>query len=208
MENKEKEFINFGDYKEFFDGELTLNLELSYESGTAIIIASHDGFDSLDVVLKKGHRSVVIFDYSYELKLLKIEDSLRRSQIQVYRTPISHFAYVDMLDSTVSGVDDGEGKFEQVEIVELKQKLDYVEKQLTELAGLHKEELDYIKAAFQLLNKKLDGGTKTAWKQTAYSVAASIACTITPQYAEQIFTLSHSAFTHIANGVSLLSNKS
>jgi len=112
-----------------------------------------------------------------------------------------------MLDSTVSNIDDDEEKFEANEIVELKYKLDSVEQKLTDLVGLHKEELDYIKASFELLNKKLDSGTKTSWKQTAYSVAASIACTITPQYTDQIFTLSHSAFTHISDGVSLLSNK-
>ena len=208
MENKQKEYIYFEDYKEFFESKLILNLEYSNEVGTVGIVASHDGFDSQEIVLKKGHRNVVIFDYSYELKLLKIDKTSKRAEIQAYRTPISHFAYVDMLDSTVSNIDDGDEVFEVSEIDELKEKLDYLEKQLTDLVGLHKEEFDYIKASFELLKKKLDTGTKTSWKQTAYSVAASIACTVTPEHADQLFTLSHSAVSHISDAVSLLSNKS
>jgi len=208
LENKQKEFINFDDYKEFFESKLILNLEYANEAGTVSIVASHDGFDSQDMVLKKGHRDVVIFDYSYELKLLKINQGLNKAEIQVYRSPISHFSYVDMLDSTVSNIDDGDETFGTSEINELKERLDYLEKQLTGLAGLQKEEFDYIKASFDLLNKKLDNGTKTSWKQAAYSVAASIACTITPEHADQLFTLSHSAASHISNVVSLLSNKS
>ena len=206
MTIKEKESIYWGGYQEFFDDSLTIHLESDYQKNSAKITVGTDFYDSKEVELKLGHRAVVDFDKSYVIKLLESGSSM--AKFSVFEVPNKHDAYIKLFNNTISNIEDSEDEFTSSEISELKAQLKELTKKMTTLTDLHAEELDYIKASFELLNKKLDEGSKSGWKQAAYGIAASIACAISPEQAQQVISISHEAAGHISNAVTMLSSQS
>jgi hypothetical protein len=205
IKKKEKDDVFWGGYGEFLDDTLTINLNSENKSNPVSITVGHDFYDSKEIELKTGHRVVVEFDKSYAIKLLKTESAT--AKFSVLELPQTFDSYIKLFDNTISKVEDSDDSFSNPEILELRAQLQVLTEKMTKLTDLHEEELTYIKAALELLNKKLDEGSKSGWKQAAYGVAASIACAISPEQAQQVISISHEAAGHISNAVTMLSNK-
>lgn len=185
--------VRFDETATFFEGRLYIDVAYTHEQGVVNITAGFDGFDSQTTTLKRGQVYVFNFGILFELRLFKIDSY--SVNIQVGEKASSTISSV-LADSTIFDVSDSEEKFSPTEIRELKSRLDSMEHELHSMYKFTKEEAEFTRTAFELLNKKLDSSSKTSWRQTAYSVVTSVACTVAPQHFDQIANLYGTAKEH------------
>ena len=95
--------------------------------------------------------------------------------------------------------------FTQQEITTIKYQLDQLETLVSSFIAKHTEttqaQEEYLRASFTMLNEKLDKSGKESWRQTAYGVVASVACTFMPdvQTAQSFFQTAGSFLSSIPN---------
>ena len=185
------ETINFNSYKLFFDDELTVNAEYENDSNSALLVVGKTGYDSVEKVVKRGHRAIFSFDQEFEVRLLKRE--LHSIEVDVRIIDNVKTKFTEFLDHSVGYIPDSDEKFSQQEIDELKEKLTTLQKEFAEHKKLSREEADYARAAFELLIKKLDESSKSAWKHTATGIGASLMMSIAPERYQQVLDAAHFA---------------
>ena len=79
-----------------------------------------------------------------------------------------------------------------------------MEHELHSMYKFTKEEAEFTRTAFDLLNKNLDSSSKTSWRQTAYSVVTSVACAVAPEHFGQIASLYGTAKEHVVPVLEML----
>ncbi|TNI60518.1 hypothetical protein CF125_02930 [Aeromonas veronii] len=55
--------------------------------------------------------------------------------------------------------------------------MDLMKKRIEELVQLTEIQQDYLEKSFEMLKEKLEQGSKEGWRQAAYGVVTSVACT-------------------------------
>jgi FtsZ-binding cell division protein ZapB len=177
------ETIFFDSYKLFFDEKLTVNAEYADESNSVLLVVGKVGYDSVEQAVKRGHRAVFSFDQDFEVRLLKRESST--IEVDVRRIENFKVKYTEFIDLTIGSIPESDEKFSQQEIEELKEKLTTLQKKFAEHKEFSREEADYARASFELIIKKLDESSKSAWKHTASGIGASLMMSISPEYYQQ-----------------------
>ncbi|OBT13280.1 hypothetical protein A9264_14330 [Vibrio sp. UCD-FRSSP16_10] len=173
-----KKTVFFNDYESFFDDTFTVNAEYADENDSALLIVGKVGFDSIEHVLRRGHRVVVSFEKDFEVKLLKTSPT----QVEVDVREIENLKskYTLFLDYSVVAIPESDENFSSQEIDELTEKVTQLQSDFSEYRRLSREEAEFLRASVELLIKKLDSSSKSAWKYTATGVVASLLMTISP----------------------------
>ncbi|WP_421338676.1 hypothetical protein [Aeromonas veronii] len=184
--------IFFNSYASFFNEELTVNAEYTDERNSALLIVGKVGYDSIEQVVKRGHRAVFSFDQDFEIKLLRREVS--QIEVDVIKLTNLKSKYTDFIELSIASIPESEETFLLSEVEVLKEKLTTLQKAFTEHQELSREEAAYAKASFDLLIKKLDQSSKSAWKHTASSIGASLIMSISPEHYQQAIDATRSTF--------------
>ncbi|MGR6831360.1 hypothetical protein [Aliivibrio wodanis] len=188
------ETIHFEDYIILFNGKLSINAEYCNENHCIELIVSSIGYDSQEKIIKRGHRGLFVFDFTYEIKVLKI--SSNSAVIQVSKISSLNFTYVEYINETLGVVFDSDEGFTLQEKNELKEKLSTLEKEFADHCKCSREEAAFAKASFELLIKKLDDSSKTSWKQSLLGIGSSIALSISPENIQTAIDTSSAALEY------------
>ncbi|EIE1275492.1 hypothetical protein RGL42_002700 [Vibrio parahaemolyticus] len=184
-----RETIYFDSYQSFFDEELTVNAEYADERNSALLVVGKAGYDSIEQVVKRGHRAVFSFDQDFEVRLLKRETGT--IEVDVQRIENLKVKYTEFIEHSIGSIPESDEKFSQQEIEELKEKLTTLQQEFAEHKKLSREEAAYARASFDLLIKKLDESSKSAWKHTASGIGASLMMSIAPEHYQQAIDAAH-----------------
>jgi hypothetical protein len=187
-----REIIFFESYKSFFDEELTVNAEYANESNSVLLVVGKAGYDSLEQTVERGHRAVFSFDQDFEVRLLKKETST--IEVDVRRIENLKAKYTEFIDHSIGSIPESDEKFSQKEIEELKEKLTTLQQAFAEHKELSREEAAYARASFEILIKKLDESSKSAWKHTASGIGASLMMSIAPEHHQQVIDTANFAW--------------
>lgn len=187
-----REAIFFNSYKSFFDEEFTVNAEYADESNSALLVVGKVGYNSVEQVVKRGHRAVFSFGQDFEVKLLKIETSM--IEVDVRKIENLKSKYTEFIDHSIGCIPESDENFSLQEIEELKEKLTTLQKEFAEHKEFSREEADYARASFELLIKKLDECSKSAWKHTASGIGASLMMSFAPEHYQQVIDATHFAW--------------
>ncbi|MGI2801361.1 hypothetical protein ACRTC3_22735, partial [Photobacterium damselae] len=163
--------IYFDSYQSFFDDELTVNAEYSSENNSALLVVGKVGYDSIEQIIKRGHRAVFSFDQDFEVRLLKIDTTC--ITVDVRRIEKLKAKYLEFIEISIGSIPESNEKFSQQEINELKEKLTTLQQNFAAYEKFSREEAAYARTSFELLIKKLDDSSKSAWKHTASGIGAS-----------------------------------
>ncbi|MEZ8097173.1 hypothetical protein ACED51_24000 [Photobacterium swingsii] len=185
------ENIFFDDYKSFFDDELTINAEQANESNSVLLVVGRVGYDSIEQVIKRGHRAVFSFEQDFEVKVLRVGTS--QTFVDVRKVENIQSKYREFIDYSLGSIPDSDENFTHQEINELKEKLTSLQSEFTEHQRISREEAAFAKASFELLIKKLDESSRTSWRQTAYSIVTSIGLSVTPESIDRVINTSRAA---------------
>ncbi|ANP76934.1 hypothetical protein A134_11125 [Vibrio crassostreae 9CS106] len=185
-----KETIFFESYKSFFDDELIVNAEYAEyaqqmnEGGCALLVVGKVGYDSIRQTLIRGDRAVFSFDQDFEVRLLKKNSS--SIEVSVVRIENIKAKCIEFIDASIGSIPESDEKFSPQDIEKFKEKLTSLQKEFAEHKELSREEAAYARASFELLIKKLDESSKSAWKHTASGIGASLMMSIAPEHYQQV----------------------
>ncbi len=98
-------------------------------------------------------------------------------------------------------------KFNNSEIQALRSQLESLEAKIEELYSLSKTESEYTRAAFNLLDKKLDHSSKVSWRQTAYGILVSVGLSVSIDL-DQAVSFFNMAESYLSSTTNLLVGKS
>lgn len=176
--------IYFDNYQSFFDDELTVNAEYTDETNSALLVVGKAGYDSVEQTVKRGHRAVFSFDQDFEVRLLKRE--VQSITVDVRKIGNLNTKFIEFIEDSIGSIPESEEKFSPQEIDELKEKLTALQQSFDKHEKLSREEAAYARASFELLIKRLDENSKSAWKHTASGIGASLLMSISPEHYHQV----------------------
>ncbi len=145
----------------------------------------------------------------YEVRLLSADPY--HAELLITKLPVMESAESIFYSSNIFTSTNNTDNFSNEEVVILKEQLAQLSQRITMLVSEMKELTEaqnaYLKSSFNMLNEKLNTGSKESWRQAAYGVVASVACTFMPdaQTAQNLFQIAES---YISSAPGLLLNHS
>ena len=158
-----------------FNGKLIVTLH-QYSSNIVSVTIGSTGFENHYFELRLGESKTVNFDNPYEIRVLEFNSN--KTIFLLTELPLNAHQNTLLIESSLFSEVSAQDTFTEDEINTLKEQINSLRLKVEDLFELNEEQSSYIKASFDMLSKKLDDGAKASWRQAAYGVMTSVACSI------------------------------
>lgn len=153
------------------DHSLTLHYEKADSAWS--VSAGRPGYPNHSSELGTNEAFTCLFSDLFEVRLL--DASYTSARILLTKLPVSKEA--ESIFNQSHFFKGNNTDFTEREVVILKEQLNLMKKHIEDLVQLTEIQQDYLEKSFEMLNEKLDKGSKESWRQAAYGVFTSVACT-------------------------------
>ncbi|MFA0222694.1 hypothetical protein AB4483_01285 [Vibrio splendidus] len=186
---------------EFVQGH---SLTIHYESGNQgwYVSVGRPGYPNDGSELGTNEAFTCLFGDLFEVRLLDADYTSARillTQLPVLKEAESIFNQSHIFKGT-------NPNFTEQEVTILKDQMGLMKSRIEDLVKLTEIQQSYLEKSFEMLNEKLEQGSKEGWRQAAYGVVTSVACTFAPdiESAKNLFDVFGTYITSASNF--LLSN--
>ncbi|WP_124930314.1 hypothetical protein [Aeromonas veronii] len=175
------------------------SLTLNYKKGNLdwYVSAGRPGYQNDSATLNINEAFTCFFGDLFEVRLLDVDyDSAR---ILLTKLPVLKEA--ESIFNQSQFFKGNNTDFTEKEVVILRKQMDLMRDRIEDLVQLTEIQKEYLEKSFEMLKEKLDQGSKEGWRQAAYGVVTSVACTFAPDItsARNLFEIFGTYITSASN---------
>lgn len=175
------------------------SLTMHYEKGNVdwYVSTGRPGYPNDGAELGTNEAFTCLFGDLFEVRLLEANYTSARillTKLPVLKEAESIFNQAHILKGT-------EPNFTPQEAEILKDQMDLMKRRIEDLVNLTEIQQAYLETSFDMLNEKLAQGSKEGWRQAAYGVVTSVACSFAPdiESAKNLFDVFGTYITSASN---------
>lgn len=180
-----------------FVSEHSLTLHYKKADSGWYVSAGRPGYQNDGSELSANDAFTCFFGDLFEVRLL--DAGYTSARILLTKLPLSKEA--ESIFNQSQFFKGNDTNFTEQETLILREQMDLMKKRIEDLVQLTEIQQDYLEKSFDMLKEKLEQGSKEGWRQAAYGVVTSVACTFASDIdsARSLFDVFGSYITSASN---------